>query len=414
MMNSKKKIVIAAMLAAVMGLTGCNANREPANSVPYNYSSTQESTVSETSSSAASSSTTTSSEPVETSSTAQPVETSESTTKSKPVESDAADSDDWYNYEIDWNRPTGDMNLDKYTFKSYIENGTYEDLCASYGITVKKGKKPDDEYKPGDGNIIIPTLPITRTPDPDCENCGWKTQHVYITMPTEDEIGEVGMQCVKCGFTIDEGYAIYYDDECYTSKEYAEDAHKKKKADRAADKIIKEIGLNEGEKSDLEKLILLNKWFYDNTKYDATYERHSACDILVDRLGVCSSYAEALSIILPKCGIETYYCVADSINHAWNLVKIDGQWTYTDFTGGLDSNPTEIILGSSCHGVPADIKVKEYNVDEYMMRGISFDLSTVSTKLRLIDFNENDLEVHEESDGFSYVDSNGQGWKCTF
>lgn len=260
-------------------------------------------------------------------------------------------------------------------------------------------------------------------PDPDCD-CK-KTQWVYMTMPTEDEIGRVGRQCLNCGYTYFAWYTIYYNDELYSAKEYAEKAHKACKTDKKSDDIIEEIGLNDGNKSDLEKLILLNKWFYNNTKYDATYERHSAYDILVDGLGVCSSYADALSIILPKCGIETYYCSAKSINHAWNLIKIDGQWTYTDFTGGIESNPTEIILGSSCHGIPDDIEVKEYYFHEKGHDGYyqtesghktvkGFDFSNVSTKLRLIDFDGNELEVHEKPDGFSYVDSNGQGWKCTF
>lgn len=91
-------------------------------------------------------------------------------------------------------------------------------------------------------------------------------------------------------------------------------------------------------------------------------------------------------------------------------MKINGQWTYTDFVGGPDT----LILGSSRHGVPKDTFIHWCTTLNRGYSGALPDVSEVSTELRLFDFNGKELEVHKEADGFSYVDSSGEGWKVTF
>lgn len=196
----------------------------------------------------------------------------------------------------------------------------------------------------------------------------------------------------------------HFTDIIYEDKEDAE-------ADLAAYNLIEELGLNSGNKTDLEKLCILKRWFCENTKYDYPY--YTGYDMLIRHEGVCMAYGEALCLLLPKCGIETIYCSGS--NHAWNAVKIDGQWTYTDFTGGKDGNSESVILGSSCHGIPGFIAFQTYDESRgQRLRDMDFDASVISTKLCLFDLDGNELEVHEEADGFSYVDSNGDSRRCIF
>lgn len=187
------------------------------------------------------------------------------------------------------------------------------------------------------------------------------------------------------------------------------------KEEKLVDALIDELDLNNDKKTDMEKLCILGKWFCDNTEYD--YElaatgnyglETKASYLLTKHSGVCATYAETAGLILSKCGIDTLICDNGNINHAWNAVKIDGQWTHTDFTGGPDT----LILGSSRHGLPNHTVITWCTNGGYS--GAKPDISEISSDLRLYDFNGKELEVHEEADGFSYVDSSGKTWKTVF
>ncbi len=48
--------------------------------------------------------------------------------------------------------------------------------------------------------------------------------------------------------------------------------------------------------------------------------------------GVCSGYARLYGYLLKQVGIESQYVESDSLNHAWNMVKINGDWYHVDTT----------------------------------------------------------------------------------
>lgn len=60
--------------------------------------------------------------------------------------------------------------------------------------------------------------------------------------------------------------------------------------------------------------------------------------VFINRKAVCSGYAKAFQYLLNKCGIECAYITSDT--HAWNLVKIEGDYYYVDVTWG-DSSDTK-------------------------------------------------------------------------
>lgn len=55
---------------------------------------------------------------------------------------------------------------------------------------------------------------------------------------------------------------------------------------------------------------------------------------LIDNVAVCSGYAEAMALLLTYVGIDSKIVVGTSKNenHAWNLVKINGDWYHLDPT----------------------------------------------------------------------------------
>ena len=76
----------------------------------------------------------------------------------------------------------------------------------------------------------------------------------------------------------------------------------------------------------------LHDWLIYNANYDYTYSIYRPEGVLLNGTGVCQSYAEAYELLLDEFGIENTLLSAFEMNHAWNLVKIDGEWCHVDCT----------------------------------------------------------------------------------
>lgn len=102
--------------------------------------------------------------------------------------------------------------------------------------------------------------------------------------------------------------------------------------------IIREI-ISE-EMSDLEKVLALHDFLVRECDYD--YENYlnntlsgnsyTAYGTLVNGVAVCSGYAEAYSTLLQRVGITSVILSSDEMNHAWNMVLLDGEWYHVDAT----------------------------------------------------------------------------------
>lgn len=88
--------------------------------------------------------------------------------------------------------------------------------------------------------------------------------------------------------------------------------------------------------SNVEKVKAVNDYIVSQTAYtnETKSSPHSAYTVLAERGGVCQGYALLAHSMLQKLGIETQYIVGyvGEIGHAWNLVKLDGQWYHLDTT----------------------------------------------------------------------------------
>lgn len=92
---------------------------------------------------------------------------------------------------------------------------------------------------------------------------------------------------------------------------------------------------------DLEKILLLHDYLvtectYDNGGSNASGyypdDDYTAYGALVKRKAVCNGYAFAFSWLAKDLGIETYIVASESMDHAWNLVKLKGAWYHIDVT----------------------------------------------------------------------------------
>lgn len=85
--------------------------------------------------------------------------------------------------------------------------------------------------------------------------------------------------------------------------------------------------------SDLDKVIAAHDYLTETASYKEVDEySYTAYSIFVRKEGVCQGYSFAFQCLMDYCGIECYYVASASIDHGWNLVKLDGEYYYVDVT----------------------------------------------------------------------------------
>lgn len=84
--------------------------------------------------------------------------------------------------------------------------------------------------------------------------------------------------------------------------------------------------------TDWQIALALHDYLIVNATYDESLNKLSAYDLLVEGSAVCSGYAVAYQDLMQRAGIECRYVISEAMDHAWNQVKIGGQWYHVDLT----------------------------------------------------------------------------------
>ena len=155
----------------------------------------------------------------------------------------------------------------------------------------------------------------------------------------------------RFGYTTIFGYILTLNPEynC-TAEEYQV---KIAECDAVAEDMVKDIRDNDNI-TDVEKALLLHDRIALNCDYDyenylngtISDDSYSMYGILVDGIGVCQGYAEAYLYVLRKIGIHSYLAESDILNHAWNVVTIDGEEYHVDITW---DDPVYDVTGRVTH-----------------------------------------------------------------
>jgi hypothetical protein len=100
---------------------------------------------------------------------------------------------------------------------------------------------------------------------------------------------------------------------------------------RVAD-ILKDLKLKDA--SDYEKVKTIHDYIINLASYDTTYRKSSVYDILMDKTSVCEGYALAAYRLFIDAGLDCRIISGKGNKdaHAWNIVKVDGQWYNIDLT----------------------------------------------------------------------------------
>lgn len=91
---------------------------------------------------------------------------------------------------------------------------------------------------------------------------------------------------------------------------------------------------------DAEKALAIHDYLILNAKYDYAnylngtipFTSYTAYGILALGVGVCEGYAMAFSDLMTRLGIPVVKLTSSAMNHAWNMVKLDGKWYHVDVT----------------------------------------------------------------------------------
>lgn len=89
--------------------------------------------------------------------------------------------------------------------------------------------------------------------------------------------------------------------------------------------------------SDFDKILYLHDYFIRHYSYDYVGLQNGnairdAYTFFTEKTGVCQAYMLGLIAVCDEVGLECLPVTSTEMNHAWNLVKIDGEWYHIDVT----------------------------------------------------------------------------------
>ncbi|MBE5958591.1 MAG: hypothetical protein E7254_07010 [Lachnospiraceae bacterium] len=99
--------------------------------------------------------------------------------------------------------------------------------------------------------------------------------------------------------------------------------------EKVADEIIGRIS---PEWSDVEIALYLHDEIVTRCKYGQNETGSSFYDVIVLGKSLCSGYAATYKDLMERAGVECEIIWSKSVNHEWNLVKIDGKYYHVDTT----------------------------------------------------------------------------------
>ncbi len=90
------------------------------------------------------------------------------------------------------------------------------------------------------------------------------------------------------------------------------------------------------------RMLALHDWLIVNCAYDLSIGDDGALDgaappftaagALVNGTAVCMGYARAYQMLCSAAGIDTFFVVSETMNHAWNAIVLDGELLFVDCT----------------------------------------------------------------------------------
>ena len=140
-----------------------------------------------------------------------------------------------------------------------------------------------------------------------------------------------------------------------------------------------------------EKEKYVHDYIVNNVKYDKNASMNqSAYSALINKKTICAGYSRAFQFIMIQLQIPTYYVVGvSSVNHAWNMVKLDDgyynvdlTWDNSDITRYRYFNRTDRDFSSSHKRTGLSLKLHSCTATKYRNFTVNkIDFSSNSNKI---------------------------------
>lgn len=168
-------------------------------------------------------------------------------------------------------------------------------------------------------------------------------------------------------FYVSSGFSYYSDGKGNCSEillNYLYDSKTAEAMKTKYDAKIKEILSNTSSSwSELERVLFINDYICRNCAYDLTYSNYDAYDCLVGKTAVCQGYALAFKALCNELGVECNLVTSSALNHAWNMVKVNGNYYLVDSTWN-DPVPDSVGRARHLYFLKSDAVFQDSNRDE--------------------------------------------------
>lgn len=170
------------------------------------------------------------------------------------------------------------------------------------------------------------------------------TERISVAMLGSDHSEAALKQALAAATGTDDYIAYIIDSYYYTIREtstrtdvdlrirYRESAEQTAEVNAITDRALRNIINNS--MNDHEKVKAIHDWVVERVEYDQSLQKYTAYEALTTGRAVCQGYALLMHNMLTKAGIANVIA-AGTVNtgeHAWNIVKLDGQWYHLDAT----------------------------------------------------------------------------------
>ena len=232
----------------------------------------------------------------------------------------------------------------------------------------------NDEISKGtDGKIVMTVTDEISDDDLKNINHSIDTMQGNVTSITTYNKANSGKRKIELDF--ERSDAMYVYDHIIDGKEIPEDKDKAIELEKACKAVLKKTVKNG--MTDYEKELAIHDYIVNNCIYSKSDKgddtEYMAYGVLINKKAVCSGYAAAMNLLLKCSGVECQivsgkaYAVGHSNgemeNHAWNQVKLNGEWYNVDATWD-DPVGDEDTLSHEFFNVTDDILRKTHIWDE--------------------------------------------------
>ncbi|MDO5155219.1 MAG: transglutaminase domain-containing protein [Eubacteriales bacterium] len=214
------------------------------------------------------------------------------------------------------------------TEENFVEENIYSNLD---GIS----ERLDEEIMKGSESFIIYLKDMDVN---EINQINASMDGVFGSGKSYQQLGMIGTTYKKIEITVKKS-TNYYVYAAYRNRVPIPEDERDAKKLYATVKNIMDTQITD-EMSDYEKELALHDYLTTHCVYSEDANQGPDSDIyraygaLVNGNAVCNGYAEAMQILLMCAGVNTKFVTgkAGNVDHAWNLVELDGQWYHMDAT----------------------------------------------------------------------------------